>query len=43
LAYVKAQRIAEARDLAQQVVKGLKPGHLLHEEATRLLEALRKV
>jgi Flp pilus assembly protein TadD len=43
LAYVKAQRIAEARDLAQQVVKGLTPGHALYEEATRLLEALRKV
>ncbi|WP_225408473.1 tetratricopeptide repeat protein [Stigmatella hybrida] len=43
LAYVKAQRIAEARALAQQVVEGLTPGHSLYEKATRLLEVLRKV
>ncbi|MDY7227052.1 tetratricopeptide repeat protein [Hyalangium sp. s54d21] len=42
LAYVKAQRMAEALALAQQVVDGLAPQHPLHAQATRLLEDLRQ-
>jgi Flp pilus assembly protein TadD len=43
LAYVKAQRLAEALTLAQQVVDGLAPEHPLYAEATGLLEGLRKL
>jgi Flp pilus assembly protein TadD len=43
LAYVKAQRIGEARALAQQVVERLPPEHPLYTQAPQLLEALRKV